>query len=294
MVPAACAPGFAGLPYWNRFTAPGISASRDWTRCSRAVSRSPLTGSGSETRSTSPPSARIDAMAVALVRESTTHSKRTPYEVQTRARATPRLPELDSTTVPPGARRPLSRASRTIASAGRSLVLPPGLTDSSLARISTPESGKRRSRRTSGVPPIAAERPTATPAPEAVRTFSRRSSRDGRAVDADTPLTLRHRGAVRAGWTDGSVGETQRADGALARPGPGRSRSAGQRDPDQQLGEEEPGQEVQPQEAPPAAVRLLRAGIGKRPGRPDADRRSVGWGRGGAGGRGRVVIDGER
>ena len=48
------------------------------------------------------------------------------------------LPAVASTSVPPGFRRPAASASRTIASAIRSLLLPPGLRYSAFARISQP------------------------------------------------------------------------------------------------------------------------------------------------------------
>src|ERR1700730_12464731 len=66
----------------------------------------------------------------------------------------PVLPLVGSTSVAPGARRPCRSASSTIASAIRSLTLPPGLSDSILASTVAPPAFGMRLSRTSGVAPI--------------------------------------------------------------------------------------------------------------------------------------------
>ena len=52
------------------------------------------------------------------------------------------FPELDSMIVVPGAMSPSSRASVSIRSAGRSLMLPPGLAASSFAQTRIPASSR--------------------------------------------------------------------------------------------------------------------------------------------------------
>src|SRR3954454_14915466 len=75
----------------------------------------------------------------------------------------PVLPLVGSTIVSPGRSRPASSASRTMNSAGRSLMLPVGLRSSSLAQSRTGGApsgtvGDSRGRPTSGVPPHASSR----------------------------------------------------------------------------------------------------------------------------------------
>src|SRR2546425_12824858 len=66
----------------------------------------------------------------------------------------PVLPLVGSTSVPPGFSAPVRSASSIIASAMRSLTLPPGLRDSTLAATAAPPGLGSLRRRTSGVPPI--------------------------------------------------------------------------------------------------------------------------------------------
>lgn len=69
----------------------------------------------------------------------------------------PRLPEEDSTTVEtPGTSFPALMACSIIDLAARSLMEPPGLKRSHLAYTWNRAGGNRRSRATSGVPPIVA------------------------------------------------------------------------------------------------------------------------------------------
>ncbi len=70
------------------------------------------------------------------------------------ASPTPVLPDVGSTIVPPGCSRPSRSAASIIASAGRSLTLPPGLSISSLATIVAAKPPVTRLSRTSGVRPI--------------------------------------------------------------------------------------------------------------------------------------------
>src|SRR3954471_20508516 len=79
------------------------------------------------------------------------------------AKAMPVFPLVGSRIVSPGRRRPDSSASRTMNSAGRSLMLPVGLRSSSLAHRRTGGApsgtvGDSRGRPTSGVPPHASSR----------------------------------------------------------------------------------------------------------------------------------------
>src|SRR5688572_6851287 len=69
------------------------------------------------------------------------------------ARPIPVLPEVGSTIVAPSLSNPRCSASSIIARAMRSLTLPAGLCDSSLATISALPSGTRRRRATIGVLP---------------------------------------------------------------------------------------------------------------------------------------------
>src|SRR5215208_3588707 len=71
----------------------------------------------------------------------------------------PVFPEVDSTTVlRPGSIRPSASAASIIATPIRSLTLPPGLCDSSLAISSAPQSGATRVSRTIGVSPTRSAR----------------------------------------------------------------------------------------------------------------------------------------
>src|SRR5215213_2350002 len=71
----------------------------------------------------------------------------------------PVFPEVDSTTVlRPGSIRPSASAASIIATPIRSLTLPPGLCDSSLAISSAPQSGATRVSRTIGVLPTRSAR----------------------------------------------------------------------------------------------------------------------------------------
>ncbi len=65
----------------------------------------------------------------------------------------PVLPLVGSTTVAPGLRSPRRSASSTMATAMRSFTLPPGLSDSILARTAAPAGFGSRFSFTSGVPP---------------------------------------------------------------------------------------------------------------------------------------------
>ena len=69
------------------------------------------------------------------------------------ARPTPVLPDVGSTMVPPGPRSPSRSAASIMATAGRSLTLPPGLRNSNLASSWPGRSRPIRSSRTSGVSP---------------------------------------------------------------------------------------------------------------------------------------------
>src|SRR4051812_39239649 len=89
-----------------------------------------------------------------------TQTSRYPRVLATMAREMPVLPLVGSRMVSPGRSRPDSSASRTMNSAGRSLMLPVGLRSSSLAHSRTDGApsatvGESRGRPTSGVPPQA-------------------------------------------------------------------------------------------------------------------------------------------
>src|SRR4051794_35739185 len=79
------------------------------------------------------------------------------------ARPMPVLPEVGSTIVAPSLSRPRCSASSIIARAMRSLTLPAGLCDSSLATISAAPSGTRRRRATIGVLPTSSRALEAMP-----------------------------------------------------------------------------------------------------------------------------------
>ncbi len=70
------------------------------------------------------------------------------------ASPTPVLPDVGSTMVPPGRNRPSASAASIMARAGRSLMLLPGLRNSSLASSWADRSRAMRSNRTRGVFPI--------------------------------------------------------------------------------------------------------------------------------------------
>ena len=70
------------------------------------------------------------------------------------ASPTPVLPEVGSTTVPPGPSFPSASARSIMRSPMRSFTDPPGFMNSSFARIVAPVSMPIRCRRTSGVLPI--------------------------------------------------------------------------------------------------------------------------------------------
>src|SRR5215467_9500482 len=78
---------------------------------------------------------------------------RYPRTAHTMASPMPVLPLVGSTTVAPALRRPRRSASSIMLTAIRSFTLPPGLSDSILARTTPPPGFGNRLRRTSGVPP---------------------------------------------------------------------------------------------------------------------------------------------
>ena len=80
--------------------------------------------------------------------------QRYPRTAHTIARPTPVFPALASTTVAPGWRTPRRSASSIIASAARSLMLPPGAKNSSFTTTSALPSGTTFRSRTSGVCPM--------------------------------------------------------------------------------------------------------------------------------------------
>ena len=71
------------------------------------------------------------------------------------ARPVPVLPDVGSTMVPPGLSLPSRSAASMSATATRSLIEPPGLSDSTLATSCGVRPAPRRDRRTSGVSPMA-------------------------------------------------------------------------------------------------------------------------------------------
>src|SRR3954463_12812341 len=71
------------------------------------------------------------------------------------ARPVPVLPDVGSTMVPPGLSLPSRSAASMSATATRSLMDPPGFSDSTLATICGARPAPRRDRRTSGVAPMA-------------------------------------------------------------------------------------------------------------------------------------------
>ena len=73
-------------------------------------------------------------MLVAAVLQSTTQMRRRPWYRQAWASPMPMFPELDSTMTVSGPITPERSPSSRMATAGRSLMLPPGLKPSSLAK----------------------------------------------------------------------------------------------------------------------------------------------------------------
>ena len=84
------------------------------------------------------------------------------YSAAIIAKLMPVLPLVASTMVAPSRSFPERSASSNIASAGRSLTLPPGLANSHFAQTVAPPSGENRARRTSGVPAISPSTSSAT------------------------------------------------------------------------------------------------------------------------------------
>ncbi len=81
-----------------------------------------------------PPKASMTARCCTVMRASTTQISGRRKYLQTLARATPVLPDVDSMMVVlPGMTRPSRMAASSIEAAARSLLLPIGLSSSSLA-----------------------------------------------------------------------------------------------------------------------------------------------------------------
>src|SRR5438874_3323210 len=127
---------------------------------------------------TSAPYARRRAIFSALILSGITKTQRYRRRAATIAKPTPVLPEVGSTIVPPGRSRPVASAASIIATAGRSLTLPPGLRNSSLASRWHDRSRPMRSSRTMGVPPTRSSNEVATSiaAPESVSDSTRTPS----------------------------------------------------------------------------------------------------------------------
>src|SRR5204863_5839950 len=106
----------------------------------------------------------------------------------------PVLPEVASTmVVRPGSIRPSRSAASIIATPIRSLTLPAGFWDSSLAISSAGQPGATRVSRTSGVSPTRSARLSGTPAPERPRSAVVRARLiQERLAGARTPLELEH------------------------------------------------------------------------------------------------------
>ena len=136
---------------WSQNTEPGRSLAR--RRATLTALSSEAMGAGLTT-STSAPSARIIASFSPLVSSGTTSRQPYPRARATSARLTPVLPEVASTRVPPGASAPEASASCTMAAATRSLLDPPGLENSALARIVHRVARESERKCTSGVFPI--------------------------------------------------------------------------------------------------------------------------------------------
>src|SRR5581483_1502758 len=102
---------------------------------------------------TSAPYARSSAIFSWLILSGITKMQRYPLIAAAIARPTPVFPEVGSTIVPPGRSFPSRSAASIIPRPMRSLTEPPGLRNSSFARMRAPCVGGRRSSRTIGVPP---------------------------------------------------------------------------------------------------------------------------------------------
>ena len=127
------------------------------------------------------------------------------------ASPTPVLPEVPSTMVDPGLRRPSRSALSTIAAAGRSLTLPPGLRNSSFPIKGQGESRPIRSRRTMGVLPTRSRSESATSigAPRSVRgtismpSRSLRSERSSSVCNSvGSPARRRCTATSASAWSD--------------------------------------------------------------------------------------------
>ncbi len=94
----------ASFSYWLGHTACGRSRSSSRTRASRSC-RWVVASSGVMTQSSSPPLASMACWMTGDCRWSTTAMKRSPSSRQMAESASPRLPEVDSTTVASGAVR---------------------------------------------------------------------------------------------------------------------------------------------------------------------------------------------
>ena len=105
--------------------------------------------------SISAPSARVSWKRSSVKQSAITIRARYPFALQTSASAGPVLPPVYSTIVSPSEIRPSRSAPSIIASAIRSFIEPVGLRFSSFSHSSAPFAGAQRSRRTSGVFPIA-------------------------------------------------------------------------------------------------------------------------------------------
>src|SRR3954463_11760625 len=99
------------------------------------------------------------------------------------ARPVPVLPEVGSTIVPPGRRRPSASAASTIRIATRSLIEPPGLKYSTLATTCGVSPAAMRDRRTSGVSPTVSRMESLMSAGAAMR-----PTLSGRAGSPDLPV----------------------------------------------------------------------------------------------------------
>mmetsp|Transcript_40767 Transcript_40767/g.97826 ORF Transcript_40767/g.97826 Transcript_40767/m.97826 type:complete len:208 (-) Transcript_40767:20-643(-) len=150
-VPRSCTRMLARFSNWSQNTEPGRSLAR--RRATLTALSAEAMGAGLTT-STSAPSARIIASFSPLVSSGTTSRQPYPRARATSARLTPVLPEVASTRVPPGASAPDASASCTMAAATRSLLLPPGLENSALARIVQRVACESERKCTSGVLPI--------------------------------------------------------------------------------------------------------------------------------------------
>ena len=167
-IPAACARMFAKLSNWLQKIEPAPSSAAR-RRATLTALRGSAIGAGG-TSSTSAPSASISRRFSSETSSVTTSKQRYPHARASSARLTPVEPDVASTSVPPGRSAPDASASATIAAATRSLLLPPGLRNSHLPRISQPVASLSERSRTSGVPPMRSRKSAATP-----RRYLRRS-----------------------------------------------------------------------------------------------------------------------